>query len=887
MEGPKLPRYPRASILMLGVLAIVAAGGLSARDARAVVAAPPTPRLYVYDAPFVRTTSVELAFVMDSYGGPIAQYRASNDPAVSDGVLTDGVSVGESGLWPLAVGPDGSRTIYGQIQAQDGSWSAVAAIALVLATAPGTALAIDLDPQPGLGYDIHLPPGSDWHGVFALPGDQITAHTIPDGSADPTGLLISGGPWTVLFGDSAGSIGVGTHVVPQPIDDFHLGSVYAGVSHGSGNDCFGGGTFTIHAIAFTPDGDLASLSADFRLTCATYVMSGSIRYGSADAIVALDPTLDDAAFGTSPIGTPTAAQVAGYTNTGTVPTTLGNATLQGDDPGDFEITADTCSGATLAVGESCAVAVRADPTARSYRKAYLVIPDATPRGARQVLLTVAGLEPTSVAIATPVIPTFGPAEATIVVTTTPDVSGAILHVTDAQVVSPVSEVALSGPARREATYKVMLSPGPHDISVAFEAAAFYLASQAGPVHVDVGTKTTLTLSTATDDGVGLGESADLVARLDAGSALSGGTLRIRDGVTTAILASKSVSGVSDSLTYSLTPLLGTHPYSAEFVPASVDVQAATAAYDLTVVAGPRPETTMATSTLVTSWLQVQSAFSSPDSGVGFQCRVNESAWFSCTSPATFQASIGANTVSVRAQRADGLADRTPAIRPWIIDITPPTATGPTHALVAGTGLSDGRITVRLTWSGTDVGSGIAHYALGQSVDGGPWTTVSASLTATSVDRPLATQHSYRFRVQATDLANIVGDWATGTAFHLSGYSEASSTVTYGGSWRATSSSTYWGGAARSSSVAGAKASFTYTGRSIAFVSRLGPTRGKVTIYVDGTRVATVDLRANTYLGQRVVWVRNWTTAGRHTVTVRVSGTSGRPRVDVDGFIGGS
>ena len=44
-----------------------------------------------------------------------------------------------------------------------------------------------------------------------------------------------------------------------------------------------------------------------------------------------------------------------------------------------------------------------------------------------------------------------------------------------------------------------------------------------------------------------------------------------------------------------------------------------------------------------------------------------------------------------------------------------------------------------------------------------------------------------------------------------------------------------------SSTAGAKATFSLTGRTVAFVSRLGPTKGKATIYVDGTKVAPIDL----------------------------------------------
>jgi hypothetical protein len=68
------------------------------------------------------------------------------------------------------------------------------------------------------------------------------------------------------------------------------------------------------------------------------------------------------------------------------------------------------------------------------------------------------------------------------------------------------------------------------------------------------------------------------------------------------------------------------------------------------------------------------------------------------------------------------------------------------------------------------------------------------------------------------------------------------------------------------------------------VSAVGPDRGRAAIFVDGRRVATVDLRAATAGYARIVWARSWKTPALHTVTIRVLGTPGRPRVDVDGFV---
>jgi hypothetical protein len=77
---------------------------------------------------------------------------------------------------------------------------------------------------------------------------------------------------------------------------------------------------------------------------------------------------------------------------------------------------------------------------------------------------------------------------------------------------------------------------------------------------------------------------------------------------------------------------------------------------------------------------------------------------------------------------------------------------------------------------------------------------------------------------------------------------------------------------------------TFTGRSVAWVARTGPNRGVATVYVNGTKFATVDLYSPAYGNQRVVWARNWSTSAARTITIRVAGTSGRPLVDLDALV---
>jgi hypothetical protein len=60
-------------------------------------------------------------------------------------------------------------------------------------------------------------------------------------------------------------------------------------------------------------------------------------------------------------------------------------------------------------------------------------------------------------------------------------------------------------------------------------------------------------------------------------------------------------------------------------------------------------------------------------------------------------------------------------------------------------------------------------------------------------------------------------------------------------------------------------------------------RGRVRIYVDGVYVTTRDLYAKHFKTRVVPFVWSWRSSRAHTITVEVVGTSGRPRVDVEGF----
>jgi hypothetical protein len=204
--------------------------------------------------------------------------------------------------------------------------------------------------------------------------------------------------------------------------------------------------------------------------------------------------------------------------------------------------------------------------------------------------------------------------------------------------------------------------------------------------------------------------------------------------------------------------------------------------------------------------------------------------------------------------------------------------------VTGSTLSPGLTPVRLTWAGHDSGTGIDHFQLARSTDGGSWTAPT-TVAGTSVVQGLR-GHEYRFHVRAIDGAGNVGRWMPGPIVQVRRVGEARSTVHYRGGWLRSTGERWLGGTAKHSSTPGATVSFTFTGRSIAWVGLTAPNRGRARIFVNGTRVATVDLSSATTQAQRVVWSASFARSATRTVTIKVVGTAHRPRVDVDGFLVG-
>ncbi len=219
-----------------------------------------------------------------------------------------------------------------------------------------------------------------------------------------------------------------------------------------------------------------------------------------------------------------------------------------------------------------------------------------------------------------------------------------------------------------------------------------------------------------------------------------------------------------------------------------------------------------------------------------------------------------------------------------IDNNPPVARWQDYVYPIYVPLPDGLLTGQATWKGNDDLSGIDFFQVQQSENSGVWADVNVkdpgATTAFINEKPGA---SYRFRVRATDMSGNVGKWSTSPAYALTFVQDGSSAISHDSAWKTTSESGAAGGTVLAASQAGASAQFQFKGDGFGFVTIVGPDRGKVAVYVDGSKVATLDLFANSETTQYVAFSRAWGSVGTHTVKLTVMGTPGRPRVDIDGF----
>jgi hypothetical protein len=139
-------------------------------------------------------------------------------------------------------------------------------------------------------------------------------------------------------------------------------------------------------------------------------------------------------------------------------------------------------------------------------------------------------------------------------------------------------------------------------------------------------------------------------------------------------------------------------------------------------------------------------------------------------------------------------------------------------------------------------------------------------------------------LRATDGAGNTSGYTLGRGYRVRATQESGADVSYAKSWQTVASSDAAGGGMAFSRVAGARATFTFSGFAVSWVAACGPHRGSAEVYVDGNLASRIDLHAATPQARSIAFARRWADNGTHTIEIVNLGSAGHPRVDVDAFI---
>jgi hypothetical protein len=260
-----------------------------------------------------------------------------------------------------------------------------------------------------------------------------------------------------------------------------------------------------------------------------------------------------------------------------------------------------------------------------------------------------------------------------------------------------------------------------------------------------------------------------------------------------------------------------------------------------------------------------------------------------TQQVTLPASNGVKTVSVRWR--DGRGNWSGVAQDTIVvggpESVDPEVTEPGYVFGPGATKWSGKTEVKFTWTGSDIGTGIARYQAAISKDRGAWSTLSTNLATPQVKHRVADGHSYRLRVRAIDNAGNVGAWVVGRSFTVVAFQEGSGRLDWHGLWTRRSNANHWGERERVASDAGAKVTFSTSARDFTWIGAVGPGRGSANVFVDGNLMTTVDLYAASPSYRHVLVSLSWATSTSRKIKIVVIGTPGHPRVGIDAIVTGS
>jgi hypothetical protein len=221
----------------------------------------------------------------------------------------------------------------------------------------------------------------------------------------------------------------------------------------------------------------------------------------------------------------------------------------------------------------------------------------------------------------------------------------------------------------------------------------------------------------------------------------------------------------------------------------------------------------------------------------------------------------------------------------------PTSGTPVPSLTGGQSSSEGAVPVKVSVPAPidPEGDGLAATELQMSRDGGAtWSEVASGTRATTAIVKVPPTRALRFRARATDGGGNVGDWSYSATRTLSLHDQNSAaTYSRNGHWRTSRPAAALGGSVRRSNHGGAALVIAFRGSQVVWIATMARDRGKATVYVDGRKIAVIDLYSRAPTNRRSVFYAHGLSSGAHQLKIVVDGRARSAArghgVDVDGW----
>jgi hypothetical protein len=189
--------------------------------------------------------------------------------------------------------------------------------------------------------------------------------------------------------------------------------------------------------------------------------------------------------------------------------------------------------------------------------------------------------------------------------------------------------------------------------------------------------------------------------------------------------------------------------------------------------------------------------------------------------------------------------------------------------------------LNVSWSATD-DAGVTGVQLQRRVGTARWRGVTLrSSTASSAATELGFGEYVRFRVRAVDREGNWSQWLASPTYRLQLVNDSSAAIVLLGRWERKYNTAAIKGQFLRTTVVGASARLDTTLIQVGVIGNRGPLLGKAAILVDGSQVATIDLKAGSKRYRQMLFLTPLETS-RKLTSIRLDDVSGQ--VEFDGFL---